>query len=863
MNKSVVLVLLSVILVGAIFTSGSTLTSAEEKGEDPALVFSYDDCMYNDGVMAYAEEHREVNTTAMFGMNSHATLLTEENMTQLSEWGFELGTHSPLHTTPREIDLHEDAESDENSVRLSHHKVAHVLQRAVNYDEHGHFDFVGAGWHLDDSRFPEGYTYEFNIVDTETGESEVISVNEGYLYDDDPRMVQVNFTEPLENSYSSDTSYIQLTVEQKHDMYWRTRKFLMDVGVNPGDGLHYNYPWHDHTDENHNILSQHRSSIQVTSPSSYSEGDSLDYPIERDWLSRGRLSWSDEETQDYLDEIAEDNNLGIIYGYPRGTPGGEIEEIVQWARDRDIEILNMTEALERFAYNFETNSNVLFRPDHDIDFGDEKELHPTEWQVDVDQDWANISLKEFKGEGERIKWVEESTKHSEVSYNIDDLPVEAEKIVLYKNGEEYLKTEDSSISFTSTGKNNIFEIKSKTIEVEVNIEGNGKVVEPGEGNVYLAPGDNQFKAEPDEEEKFIHWEWEKDGKISQSTEKETNITIEEDGEIIAIFTEHDLVVDIQGEGAVDIEPSQKSFYEGQEVQLTAESAEGHEFVEWTGDYTGTEEQITLTMDEDKSVTASFEQHEYTLEVDVEGEGTVDIEPDKEEYEPGTEVDLTATADEHWYFVEWTGDYSGTEEEITVTMDGDKSVTAWFEQHEYTLEVDVEGEGTVDIEPDRTSYEPGTEVDLTAIADEDWYFVEWTGDYQSDEAEINVTMEEDMEIKATFEEETLSPWWYSLIFLVIGIVIIGIYLIKSRFEYEDESALEEDEEVKTKSGLKDTEESKELSEKEITEDGETGEEKQVETKTLHCMNCNKYTDHEEASPVGKRWKCKECGSTRHS
>ncbi len=73
--------------------------------------------------------------------------------------------------------------------------------------------------------------------------------------------------------------------------------------------------------------------------------------------------------------------------------------------------------------------------------------------------------------------------------------------------------------------------------------------------------------------------------------------------------------------------------------------------------------------------------EYSLNVETVGDGTVEIDPETEgmSYLEGTEVELEAIPeDDDWEFVEWTGDHEGTEEEITLTMDSDKDVTAHFE-----------------------------------------------------------------------------------------------------------------------------------------------------------------------------------------
>jgi len=260
---------------------------------------------------------------------------------------------------------------------------------------------------------------------------------------------------------------------------------------------------------------------------------------------------------------------------------------------------------------------------------------------------------------------------------------------------------------------------------------------------------------------------------------------------------------------------------------------------------------------------------FELSIDIDGEGEVNREPDEDEYIEGTEVELEAISDEGWEFSHWEFDYleeQMNESEISLEMDQNRDITAVFEEitEYYDLTVDIDGSGVVEIDPEQDEYEKGTTVNLTALPDEGHQFVEWTGDYDSDETGITLIIEDDMEIIATFEEETIFPWRYSLIFIVIGIVIIGIYLSKRGFKDREETDIEEGEEVKTQFGLRDTGESKKASEEEKKEDMEQEKERiQVETRTLHCLNCKDYIPHEKASSLGKMWECPKCGKTRHS
>jgi len=91
---------------------------------------------------------------------------------------------------------------------------------------------------------------------------------------------------------------------------------------------------------------------------------------------------------------------------------------------------------------------------------------------------------------------------------------------------------------------------------------------------------------------------------------------------------------------------------------------------------------------------SFQQDDDTFELTVDSiEGGEVVEPGEGdfEYDEGEVVDLEAVVDEGYHFIEWTGD-NGTIEntennETTITMDGDYTITAEFEGIVDTVEID--------------------------------------------------------------------------------------------------------------------------------------------------------------------------------
>jgi hypothetical protein len=81
--------------------------------------------------------------------------------------------------------------------------------------------------------------------------------------------------------------------------------------------------------------------------------------------------------------------------------------------------------------------------------------------------------------------------------------------------------------------------------------------------------------------------------------------------------------------------------------------------------------------DDHTINATFEINTYSLNIITVGNGAVIKVPDQLEYEHGTEVTLTAEAEEDWTFSAWSGDTNSTENPITITINSDKNITATF------------------------------------------------------------------------------------------------------------------------------------------------------------------------------------------
>ena len=127
-----------------------------------------------------------------------------------------------------------------------------------------------------------------------------------------------------------------------------------------------------------------------------------------------------------------------------------------------------------------------------------------------------------------------------------------------------------------------------------------------------------------------------------------------------------------------------TYNENSNVSITATADAGYEFTSWSGDASGTDNPLTVSMNSNKTITANFIRTQYTLSVGKIGEGTITqevISSDKtsEEYNSGDVVRLIATPSSGSIFNSWSGSSTETTNQIDVTIDGTKSVTATFEE----------------------------------------------------------------------------------------------------------------------------------------------------------------------------------------
>ena len=211
---------------------------------------------------------------------------------------------------------------------------------------------------------------------------------------------------------------------------------------------------------------------------------------------------------------------------------------------------------------------------------------------------------------------------------------------------------------------------------------------------------------------------------------------------------------------------------GYVVSLVATPDPGYRFARWTGDVAMIADvyaaETTIHMDDWYVITANFERliPRYSLttsstsggSVTSPGEGTFT-------YDDGTVVNLVASANAGYKFVNWSGDVATVGNvnlaSTTVTMRGNYSIRANFEQiREYSLTISSGPGGSVTNPGIGTfSYAAGSTVNLVAQPNSGYNFGNWTGDVATvanvNAATTTITMNGDYSIRANFKEATAA------------------------------------------------------------------------------------------------------------
>ncbi len=314
--------------------------------------------------------------------------------------------------------------------------------------------------------------------------------------------------------------------------------------------------------------------------------------------------------------------------------------------------------------------------------------------------------------------------------SIEATPAEHYKFVQWSDG---VKDNPRSVVVTTDATFTAeFEIIQHTITVAPKEEKQGTVKGGGK---YDEGATAVIEATAAEHYQFVQWN---DG----NTDNPRSVVVSADATFVAEFKviQHTITVKANNDEMGKVSGT-GTFDEGSVTTITAAANDGYQFVKWNDGVTNNPR--TVTVDADATFTAVFEAipvPTYTITVlsadmkagSVSGSGT---------YEEGEKVEIKATANKGYKFSKWND--GNTDDTRTITVTADATFIASFEEEsapeptKYTITVKSNDE-TMGYVTGKGTYAEGSKINIEAIPNKGYEFVEWDDHNTANPREITVT-----------------------------------------------------------------------------------------------------------------------------
>ena len=286
-------------------------------------------------------------------------------------------------------------------------------------------------------------------------------------------------------------------------------------------------------------------------------------------------------------------------------------------------------------------------------------------------------------------------------------------------------TSQANYTFTVTGDRNLearFSLQTYSITAHA---------DPTEGGVVTGDGNYHYgetctlTATANTGYTFVNWT--KNG-TQVSTNPTYNFTVTETADYVAHFSLISYTVSVSANPSNGGSVSGGGTYNyGQSCSVHATTATGYTFINWTenGNQVSSQADYTFTVENNRNLVANFSSQSYIITASADpAEGGVVTGSGG--YDFGDACTLTATANTGYSFVNWTknGTEVSTNPTYSFTVTESATYVAHFSINNYMINATtdpIEG-GTV---TGAGNYDHGTSCTLTATANENYEFINWT------------------------------------------------------------------------------------------------------------------------------------------
>ena len=221
-----------------------------------------------------------------------------------------------------------------------------------------------------------------------------------------------------------------------------------------------------------------------------------------------------------------------------------------------------------------------------------------------------------------------------------------------------------------------------------------------------------------------------------------------------------------GQGNVSNNPGGKTFKKGTKVTLTASPSANSFFSEWGGACSGTASTCTVTMNTNKTATASFSLKKYGITAlagpngFIAPEGTTTVS-----YGTNQTYNIQAASGYQISEVKVDGvSVGGVSSYSFKNIKADHQISASFTSksknsppHSLNISKKGSGKGMVKSTPEGATFYDNTVVTLTATPEGDSIFIGWSGACVGEDPQCTITMSSDLSLTATFDVKPPSKY----------------------------------------------------------------------------------------------------------
>ncbi|MCE5252339.1 InlB B-repeat-containing protein [bacterium] len=203
-------------------------------------------------------------------------------------------------------------------------------------------------------------------------------------------------------------------------------------------------------------------------------------------------------------------------------------------------------------------------------------------------------------------------------------------------------------------------------------------------------------------------------------------------------------------GSLSGQTSQTVIKGGSCSAVTAVPANGYRFTGWTGDYTGSDNPLTLSnVTSDMTVFANF-SNVWTVTFSSSGGGTLTGNTTQTVTNGSNCSMVTAVPSNGYRFTGWSGSYNGTDNPLTISnVTSDLTITANF-SNTWSVTFSTNGFGSISGSTSQTVTNGSNCSEVSAIPGTGYYFAGWSGDYTGAANPLTITnVMSDLTITANF------------------------------------------------------------------------------------------------------------------